>query len=130
MRIISKDKLKQKLDNKEDIKLIFVLGEWHFRAKHIPGSIHLESPEKAKDILNPDDEIIVYCASITCTASIYAYHTLDKLGYKNLHRYAGGIDEWEKSGLPLEGEFASMVIETTPTPSPSKSKPRKTKKRG
>ena len=105
MRLITRKKLKEKLDKGEGFKLLFVLGEWHFRAKHIPGSLHLESPEKAKDILKPEDEVIVYCASVTCTASIYAYYTLEKLGYKNLHRYAGGIEDWEAAGFPLEGEM-------------------------
>ena len=105
MRLISREKLKQKLDKKEEFKLLFVLGEWHFRAKHIPGSIHLENPEEAKDTLKPDDEIVVYCASVTCTASIYAYHILEKMGFKKLHRYAGGIEDWEAAGLPLEGEM-------------------------
>lgn len=105
MRLITRKELKTKIDNRHEFKLVFVLGEWHFRAKHIPGSIHLESPEKAKDILTPDDDIVVYCASVTCTASIYAYHTLEKMGFKNVRRFAGGIADWEKAGLPLEGEM-------------------------
>lgn len=107
MRLITRRTLKDKLDRGDKIKLLFVLGEWHYRAKHIPGSIHLESPEKAKKHLKKNDEIIVYCASVSCTASVYAYHILEGLGFTNIHRYAGGIDDWEKAGLPLEGEMVS-----------------------
>lgn len=127
MRIISRQKLKEKIDKGEKFKLVFVLGEWHYRAKHIPGSIHLESPDKASEHLNPNDEIVVYCASITCTASVYAYHTLDKLGYKKLHRYAGGIEDWESAGLPLEGEMVKIVLIENEVPTPKGGKKSKAK---
>jgi rhodanese-related sulfurtransferase len=29
------------------------------------------------------------------------------MGYKNVRRYAGGIQEWEEAGYPLEGSFVS-----------------------
>ena len=105
MKLISRSALKKKLDKKENFKLVFVLGEWHYRAKHIPGSIQIDSPESTKKYLKKDDDIVVYCASVTCTASIYAYSELESQGYKNVRRYAGGIADWEEAGLPLEGEL-------------------------
>ena len=56
-------------------------------------------------MLSPDDEIVVYCSHEGCAASKYAYHLLESKGYGNVRRYSGGIDEWEESGLPLEGEW-------------------------
>ena len=106
MKLISRDELKKKLDNHEKIKLVCTLGEWHFRAKRIPGSIHIETPEKAFDVLDKDDEVIVYCAGESCQASVYAYEFLTQAGYKNVKRFAGGIAEWEEAGYPLEGEWA------------------------
>jgi rhodanese-related sulfurtransferase len=29
------------------------------------------------------------------------------MGYKNVRRYAGGIEEWEDAGYPLEGNVVS-----------------------
>ena len=59
-RTIDRDELRGKLDRGDDFKLVMVLGEWGFRAKHIPGSLNLSSPEQVPEILNTDDEIVVY----------------------------------------------------------------------
>lgn len=106
MKLISREELKGKIDRGDDFKLVMTLSDWAFRAKHIPGSLHIDKPEKADEFLDPDDEIVVYCANPVCTASQMAYHFLTSRGYKNVRRYAGGIQDWEEAGLPLEGEMA------------------------
>ncbi len=105
MKLISREELKEKLDKKEDFKLLFTLGEWHYRAKHIPGSLHIETPEKAEEVLDKNDEIVVYCTNEKCVASMFAYKLFVKHGYKNVCRYAGGLEAWEEAGYPLEGEM-------------------------
>jgi rhodanese-related sulfurtransferase len=105
MRLITREQLKAKLDNGEDLKLVFVLGEWHFRAKHIPGSIQVDTPEKTEHLLDKNQEIVVYCSNLQCPASMYAYHTLLEQGYVNVCRYAGGLQDWEEAGYPLAGEM-------------------------
>lgn len=105
MKLITKDELKNKLDNKEDFKLVMVLGEWQFKAMHIPTSIHIDNIETGKRLLNKDDEIVVYCANVNCVASVYAYQLLEKNDFTNVKRYAGGVEDWEAAGYPLEGEL-------------------------
>lgn len=105
MKLISRDRLRKKLDRKDDFKLVFVLGDWHYMAKHIPGSLHLDTPEKAKGELDVDDDIVVYCSDANCVASQHAYHRLRDWGYKKVRRYEGGIADWEDAGYPLKGEF-------------------------
>ncbi len=83
----------------------WVLGDWGFRAKHIPGSLNIAAPEIATAELGPDDEIVVYCSGDSCPASKYAYQVLTERGYENVRRYAGGIADWEEAGYPLEGEM-------------------------
>ncbi|MHA2031890.1 MAG: rhodanese-like domain-containing protein [Candidatus Kariarchaeaceae archaeon] len=107
MDVITKEELKTKLDSGEDFKLVMVLGEWHFMAKRIPGSIHVPSPQDALKMLDPNDEIVVYCSSEYCVASQIAYRILKKNGYEKVRRYNGGILEWEEAGLPLEGELVT-----------------------
>jgi rhodanese-related sulfurtransferase len=109
MELINGDELKEKLDRGDDFKLVMVLSEWAFRAKHIPGSIHIDSLEKAKEDLSLDEEIIVYCAGPDCIASQAAYHMLVGNGFTHVKRFAGGLAEWEDAGYPLEGE----MVETT-----------------
>ena len=87
--------------------MVFVLGEWHYPAKHIPGSLHIYTPEKGILELNKDDEIVVYFSNPTCIASQYAYRLLADNGYQNVSRYAGGIEDWEMAGYPLEGDMVS-----------------------
>ncbi len=103
IKTISKEDLKLKLDRRDDFKLVMAYGEFAFQAKHIPGSINISRIEDAQNLLDVDDEIVVYCSNVFCIASQAAYHTLVSKGYKNVRRYAGGLEEWEASGFPLEG---------------------------
>jgi rhodanese-related sulfurtransferase len=109
MSLITREELREKLDRKDDFKLVMVLGEWAFRAKHIPGSISVNTPDAAVDVLDIADEIVVYCSHDTCTASRYAIMALEKAGYRNVRRYAGGIADWEDAGYPMEGEWSTEV---------------------
>ena len=105
MNLIEKDELREKIQRGDDFKLVMVLGEWAFRAKHIPGSLNVTNPADAATGLQPGDEIVIYCTGGECPASKFAYVQLTRGGYTNVRRYAGGIEEWEASGLPLEGEM-------------------------
>src|SRR5439155_27164215 len=44
IRTISRDELRAKLDRGDDFKLIMALNRWAFDAKHIPGSVHFDTP--------------------------------------------------------------------------------------
>ena len=83
-------------------KLVMALGDWEFHKKHIPGSLHFKDASDMLSALRKDDEIVVYCANPPCLASVAAYHRLEQEGYANVRRYAGGIEDWESAGLPLE----------------------------
>ena len=103
MRLISRDELKAKLDRGDNFKLVMTLGPWQFDAKHIPGSLHITSIDRALELLEPDDEIVVYCSNPACAASIFSYWMLTDAGFAKVRRFAGGVAEWEAAGYPLEG---------------------------
>lgn len=105
MNLISREELKAKLDRGDNVKLVMALGEWAYRAKHIPGSLHFNTPEEAVQNLKHDDEIVAYCSNPDCAASKYAYQFLEQHGYQHVRRYAGGLADWEEAGYPLEGEM-------------------------
>jgi rhodanese-related sulfurtransferase len=107
MNLISREELKEKLDRGDDFKLVMVLGDWAYRAKHIPGSLNISRIEDAAESLNLDDEIVVYCSDEACVASRAAYQLLANRGFKNVRRYAGGLSAWEDAGYPLEGEMVA-----------------------
>jgi hypothetical protein len=47
MQLISREELKQKLEREDRFQLVMALGDWQYRAKHIPGSLHFATPQEA-----------------------------------------------------------------------------------
>ncbi|MCJ7661449.1 MAG: rhodanese-like domain-containing protein [Anaerolineales bacterium] len=103
MKIIEREELKAKLDRGDDFKLVMTLGELAYQAQHIPGSINLSKLEDIESTLQKDDEIVVYCSDQACIASQAAYIMMEKKGYTNVRRYAGGLSDWNSAGYNLEG---------------------------
>ena len=107
MQLISREELKEKLEQRKEFKLVFTLGEWQYRAMHIPGSLNLYQPREALTALDRDDEIVVYCSNELCYTSIFTYYFLVHHGFKNVRRYAGGLLDWDAAGYPAEGEMVA-----------------------
>ncbi len=105
MKTISHEELKQKLDRKENFRLVMALAEWAYQAKHIPGSIHFATMREALQSLSRDDEIVVYCSDENCIASTALGQLLERNGYAHVLHYAGGLADWEQAGYLLEGDW-------------------------
>jgi rhodanese-related sulfurtransferase len=108
IRTISREELQTRLDHGDDFRLIMALNRWAFDAKHIPGSLHFDTPEALYAAIQPDDDVVVYCSNVDCLASVALYRDLVARGYRHVRRYAGGLLDWEDSGLPLEGRMATI----------------------
>ena len=111
INLISREELREKLNRGDKFKLVNALGDWAFEAKRIPGSISISNMQTLKKamhekMLDPDDEIIIHCSNPLCPASIIGYQLVSN-GYKNVRRYAGGIQDWEEAGYPLEGNLVA-----------------------
>ena len=106
IRTIGRDELKAKLDRGDDFKLIMALNRWAYDAKHIPGSLHFDTPEALYAAVKPDDEVVVYCSHVDCLSSVALYRDLVRRGYRDARRYSGGLMDWEDAGLPMDGAFA------------------------
>jgi len=100
---IGRDELKAMLDRGDDVKLIMALNRWAFDAKHIPGSLHFDTPEQLYAAVTPDDDVIVYCSQVDCLSSVAMYRDLIRRGYRHVRRYSGGLLDWEDAGFPLDG---------------------------
>ena len=105
VRTIDREEVLDKFRRGDKFRLVMALNEWAFRAKHIPGSEHFNTPEELFASLGPDDEVVVYCTSDECHASVALYHALVDRGYPRVRRYSGGLTDWEAAGLPLEGDW-------------------------
>jgi rhodanese-related sulfurtransferase len=104
--LISREELKEKLDRGDEFKLVMTYHEWAYKSKHIPDSINIDTSEDALELLDPADEIVVYCTNSACNASVKAYKFLVSHEFKNVRRYAGGLLDWEQAGYPLVGDQA------------------------
>jgi rhodanese-related sulfurtransferase len=105
IQTIARDELKAKLERGDAFKLIMALNRWAFDAKHIPGSLHFDTPDELYAAVEPDDEVVVYCSNVDCLSSVALYRDLVARGYRHVRRYSGGLLDWEDAGLPLEGGF-------------------------
>ena len=103
MRTINREQLKAKLDRGDNFKLYMTLDQRAFETSHIPGSLYFDNAHKVAADLAPEEEIVVYCANPSCPASIRAYMQLDRLGCRNVYRYAGGVEAWYEAGYELVG---------------------------
>jgi 3-mercaptopyruvate sulfurtransferase SseA len=107
VRTISRDELKARLDRGDPFKLIMALNRWAYDSKHIPGSLHFDTPAELYAAVRPEDDVVVYCSNVDCLSSVALYRDLVRRGYQNVRRFSGGLLDWEDAGLPLEGEFAT-----------------------
>ena len=104
IRTIERDELKAKIDRGDPFVLIMALNRWAFDAKHLPGSVHFDTPEELYAAVGPDDDIVVYCSQPDCLSSVALYRDLVRRGYRHVRRYSGGLLDWEAAGYPLEGD--------------------------
>ena len=110
MKTISILDLMNKLEkNKSSFKLVNALDPYMFAQMHIPNSLNVSGREDIGNSLSLDDEIVVYCTNDMCHRSRVMYHKLEDMGFQNLRRFSGGLQEWSNMGL----EFEKGLPETT-----------------
>ena len=106
VKLINRDELVHLMRSEEDVTLIDVLDRDSCLNERIKGSLCIplgEIDTKAPEVLSKDRTIIVYCANFDCTASTKAAQKLNSLGYNRVFDYKGGLKDYKKAGLPLEG---------------------------
>lgn len=106
MHTIDRSELQALLDGDAAVRVVMTLGPDRYRAAHIPGTETFASVDEGLDSLGADEDIVVYCSGPACPSSRAAYRLLESRGYRNVRRYAGGLEDWHRAGLPLEGTGA------------------------
>lgn len=109
---IGREELVSALASGRRIVVLEALDRPYWEVGHIPGAIAAPpaSIDKiAAELANKDDELIVYCASITCQNSGVVARKLRTLGYTNVRVYREGKADWEAAGLPLEKSVEARV---------------------
>lgn len=87
--------------------VVDALSPMSYAVSHLPHAVSMP-PERVDELagrLIPDRnaQVVVYCSSETCDASVLTATRLAELGYANVRHYAGGKRDWVESGLPLAG---------------------------
>ncbi|MGC4940016.1 rhodanese-like domain-containing protein [Kribbella sp. DT2] len=89
-----------------DAVVVEALPEEVYAQGHLPGAVNIRPRrvvELAKTLLpDLDRRVIVYCGSADCDASLRVAQRLTELGYRDVHRYTGGKQDWLDAGLPIE----------------------------
>jgi rhodanese-related sulfurtransferase len=105
--VLVMDKMKQK-----DVVVLNVLSPEAYAKMHIPGSYNVPWNNDANafakrvgQLYGKDKFYITHCSNVSCMAGPSAAKALRDNGFK-AEDYAGGIEDWEKSGFPLEGIMA------------------------
>ncbi len=108
---ITLETLLEKRENNDDFTLIEVLGQDQYEDGHIPGAISMplnEIEDRAEDELDTDEDIVLYCASYVCQASVKADEKFHDLGFTNVTDFKGGKARWKQAGLDLETGSGEM----------------------
>jgi rhodanese-related sulfurtransferase len=109
MRNITAKDLRKRMDEKQDLLVLNVLGKDAFDAKRIPGSrnvpeSHPKFVEQVTELAGSKDRhIVVHCSSPECTTSADAAKKLTQAGFTNVTRFEGGIKEWIANGYEVHG---------------------------
>ena len=100
MKIVTTEELKKKIDAREKFYLIDVLAPESYASLHVPTAVNVrKGPDFVERFAQEagaqkDAEIIVYCSSPTCTASVQSGEQLEAAGYTNVAYYKDGLAGW------------------------------------
>ena len=103
---LSVKELKQRLDTRNNVLVLDVRSaeEYHGPLGHIAGSRHIaisELPERLAELEDYRDRTIaVVCR--TDRRSAKAMEHMRQTGFKNVLRVPGGMEAWNREGLPVE----------------------------
>jgi len=106
MKTISRDAIKQQLDNDARLTLVEALPASYYNDAHLPGAVQINHDEvatKSPSLLpDKDANIVVYCANAACSNSEKVAQELERSGYTNVSKYVDGKQDWVDAGLPTE----------------------------
>lgn len=102
-RLRTAAELKGKMDA-TPVLVVHALDAEHYAKGHIPGARNIHYKTMAPEML-PDDKsqpIVFYCAGGMCPVGRMAASKALKWGYTDVWEYHGGIEDWQRAGMPVE----------------------------
>lgn len=104
MKEITKEELRDKLENKE-VVILNVLNREDYDRLHIKDSLSAPLEELESHLwekLDKSTRYVTHCSDLKCTACVKAASFLEGKGF-DVNVYRGGIKEWAESGYATEG---------------------------
>lgn len=105
MNTITREEIMNRMMRSEPMQLVMTLDNASFERQHIPGSLYFDHMQDAAACLSKDEPVVVYDTNPACPASYRAYYHLQSLGFQQIYRFAGGLEEWASAGYPVEGKL-------------------------
>jgi rhodanese-related sulfurtransferase len=103
--LITRTELEEAIST-NSVVLVDALPASYYDQAHLPGAINLvEGDVEAlapKLLPNKDAAIVTYCSNVACNNSQAVANRLEKLGYTNVRKYRGGIQDWDQAGNKVE----------------------------
>ena len=103
--LIERDELNTLLAH-GNVKIAEVLPIRYWESGHLPTAINMPLDAIDQTVKaagwTKTDEVVLYCASVTCQNSHIAARKLVEMGFENVRVYGAGKADWKDSGLPLE----------------------------
>ncbi|MEO6206026.1 MAG: rhodanese-like domain-containing protein [Mycobacteriales bacterium] len=88
------------------VTIVDALPQSYYDQEHLPNAINLVEGDvdtRATSLLpDLDATIVTYCSNPACGNSKAVARRLDKLGYRDVRTYPGGIQDWVEAGLPTQ----------------------------
>ena len=84
--------------------VIDALPKSYYDQQHLPGAINLVEGDvdRCAPQLLPDlaATLVTYCSNPACGNSKAVARRLERLGYRDVRTFTGGIQDWVEAGLP------------------------------
>ena len=88
--------------------IIDARSETDYAEGHVPGALSFpggrvsERLFKVFEKVDPEADVVIYCAGVSCNSSLTVYRRLEREGYKKIRVFTGGWNEWKEKGLAIE----------------------------
>ena len=104
VRRMTMDELKKRMNEEKPFILADARDVDAYANSHIPGAIPIPADEvdQLAGKYDRNMDIITYCGSYQCPASTDAAIKFQKMGFKHVWDYKGGMMEWQEKGNPVE----------------------------
>lgn len=106
--IIDQDTLREMM-KKQDTQIVDLRGATEYNDGHLKDADHIFVGylEDNLDQVNREDNVVIHCKSGDRAA--IGYSILYKNGFRNIHNYLNGFEEWEKDGNPVKRETVEQA---------------------